>query len=81
MSKGTQSVLRGAGKAGCLFKPCGAVCVPSGHHPSGCPCLFTCLRFIVSTDGQSAFDDDPVACEQTGAVTPTQNESDHPTHD
>jgi len=61
-------VLRDAGKTGRLFKTRGAVCEPSGHHPSGRPCLSACLRSIVSTDGQSAFADGPVACEQTGPV-------------
>ena len=35
----------------------------------GQPCLSACLRSVVSTDGQSAFADGPVACEQTGLVT------------
>ena len=44
----------------------------------GRDCLSACLRSAVSTDGQSAFADGPVACEQTVAVPPTQNGSEHP---
>src|ERR1700751_1186898 len=35
----------------------------------GPPCLSACLRSAVSTDGQSAFADGPVAFEQTGGGT------------
>jgi hypothetical protein len=71
-------VLRGAGKTGRLAKPRGTSCGPSEHHPSGRLCLSAYLRPIVSTDGQSAFADGPVVCEQTEPVTPTQNGSEHP---
>jgi len=71
-------VLRGAGKTGRLAKLRGATYAPSGHHPStlnsmrwGRNCLSACLRSAVSTDGQSAFVDGHVACEQTVTVTPT----------